>query len=405
MKRYTVIILAIVATILLSACANTPSTPENTLSPTLEGPGGQFSTAQPPAPSWRSPARSITRENVFEIELLGRLDFNGTPSTIFNYAFSPDGTRIVGLNNTNVIGWDLITGQFVINNTHKNATRLFYSVDKTELYVVQRDGAVAIYSAETSVSDNSFMGHERFNGIVAYDPINGWLALGGIDGSIQVWDTLTRTALSVFTAHQGEVTQLVFSPDGTRLVSSGIDGTNYLWNWQTREIVHTLNNENVPTIRIAYHPSGETIAIATNEVITMWDVPSGEFIHGLPTGVGGSDSLLLFSPNGKFLVNGGNIPDMMVWDAESDNHFVAYLPEMGEGRIAAAFSPDSELLITSKLEGETALWDMTQITDRTVLRANINPTSTRVVYVDWSPDAFTILFFDAGGSVYVWGLP
>ena len=391
---------------LISACASTSlPPPAETLTPTLTGPSDRFSAAQPNAPEWRSPSQPITRENVANIELLGRLDFSGTPSTIFTYAFSPDGTRIVGLNNTNVVGWDLITGQFIINNTHRNGMYLFYGVDKADLFVVQRDGMVAIYDADRGISSEDFIGHERFNGIATYDPLNGWLALGGSDGTIHVWDTLERTALAVISAHQGEITQLAFSPDGTHLVSSGADNTNYVWDWRNRQQIHAMSNNGVPTIRIVYHPSGGRIAIATNEVITIWDVTSGEFIHGLPTGIAGSENLLLFSHDGRFLVNGGAIPDMMVWSGEDDNRFLAYLPRMGDARIAATFSPDSDLLLTSKFEGETVLWDMTQITSETVVRANINPATQRVVFTEWSPDGFTILFFDAGGSIYVWGLP
>ncbi len=398
--------MLVLLSLIISACANTPlPAPAQTTAPTLTGQTNRIGTAQPDAPTWRSPSRPITRENVADIELLGRLDFSGTPSTIFTYAFSPDGTRIVGLNNTNLVGWDLITGQFLINNTHRNGMYVFYGVDKSDLFVVQRDGIVAIYNAESGVSFEDFIGHERFNGIATYDPLNGWLALGGDDGTIHVWDTLERTALAVISAHQGEITQLAFSPDGTRLVSSGADNNNYLWDWRNRQQLNTFSNNGVATIRIAYHPSGRRIAIATNEVITMWDAISGEFIHGLPTGIAGSENLLLFSHDGRFLVNGGAIPDMMVWSGEDDNRFLAFLPRMGDARIAATFSPDSNLLLTSKFEGETVLWDMTQITSETVVRANINPASERVVFTEWSPDGFTILFFDAGGSIYVWGLP
>ncbi|MCL4252211.1 MAG: hypothetical protein KJ043_00355 [Anaerolineae bacterium] len=405
MALYSILALII---FLISACANTPlpaPADANTPAPTLAGPGETFSTAQPNAPTWRSPSQPITRENVANIELLGRLDFSGTPSTIFAYAFSPDGTRIVGLNNTNLVGWDLITGQFIINNTHRYGMYLFYGVDKTDLFVVQRDGIVVIYDAERGISSEDFIGHERFNGIATYDNLNGWLALGGSDGTIHVWDTIERTALAVISAHQGDVIQLAFSPDGTRLVSSGADSNNYVWDWRNRQQIHSLNNNGVPTIRVAYHPSGERVALATNEVITIWDVVSGEFIHGLPTGIAGSENLLLFSHDGRFLVNGGAIPDMMVWSGDDANDFLAFLPNMGDARIAATFSPDSNLLLTSKFGSETVLWDMTQITAETVVRANINPATERVVFTEWSPDGFTILFFDAGGSIYVWGLP
>jgi WD40 repeat protein len=389
----------------LAGCDAPTPTPANTPVTTIAGPGDTFITVQPPPPAWRTPKRALTRDNVFEMELLGRLDVLGTASTLFTHTFSPDGTRLVGLNNTNIVGWDLITGELFINNTHQQATYLFYSVDKSRLYAVLTDGRIAIYSADTGLLNSELNGHERYNGTATYDAFNGWLALGGSDGSIHVWDMVGELLLSSINAHSGGVTNLIFSPDGTRLVSSGADGKNYVWDWVNRELIYNVTNADVPTVRLAYHPLGEQLAIATRESIAIWDMQRGEFVHTLPTGAGGSDSILSYSPNGKFLINGGGIPDMMVWSGEADNHFVAYLPNVGNERISAQFSPNSEMLLTSKLNGETSLWDLTQITNETVVRANINPASSRIIAVDWSPDNFTLLFVDAGGSVYVWGLP
>src|SRR4051812_48711478 len=101
--------------VLLAAC--TPST----VSPTATvPPAGTFVPQQRdlptlPPPAWVPVAQEIKLANVTNIAYLGRLDAKSTPSTVFAYAFSPDGSRLVGLNNEQLIGWDLVTGKLLFN--------------------------------------------------------------------------------------------------------------------------------------------------------------------------------------------------------------------------------------------------------------------------------------------------
>jgi WD40 repeat protein len=128
------------------------------------------------------------------------------------------------------------------------------------------------------------------------------------------------------------------------------------------------------------------------------------FLFDLQTGRGGSSDVLMYSPDGQYLVNGGGIPDMMIWNAETGD-FVALLPGVGADRTSATFSPDGDFLLASVLDGPTTLWDMRNIGDTTVVRANLEVGTRRVLDVDWTDDGYVMLFFDAVGPIYVWGVP
>ena len=69
------------------------------------------------APIWTPAGEAITLQNVQQIRHLGRLESPAPPSTIFDYALSPDSTRLVALNNDTLSAWDLVSGEMVFSTS------------------------------------------------------------------------------------------------------------------------------------------------------------------------------------------------------------------------------------------------------------------------------------------------
>ena len=157
------------------------------------------------------------------IAYLGRLDAAGIASTVFAYAFSPDGSRLVGLNNEQLIGWDLVTGKLLFNTARLDAAQIYYGADKTEVYTVDGTGQIRAYNTQGGQQAQTLQGQPAFNGSAAYDAVNGYLALGGIDGTVKVWDVKARQSLVTIQAHNLPVTAVAFSSDGSRLATIGND--------------------------------------------------------------------------------------------------------------------------------------------------------------------------------------
>ncbi len=389
---------------LLAACASgresNPS-PEPTL---LEGPAGRVLTPIPAAPEWRSPSEPINRANVAQTQLLGRLDVRGTPSTLFDYALSPDSTQFAALNADSVVIWDLISGERIFTDARREGAYVFFSPDKTELFSITGDGSAHIYNLENRSSPTTIEVLNRFSGAHDYIEEEALLALGSLDGSIRVWDMLEERSLVTFDAHDRDIVRLVFSPDGQYLASAASAGAVKIWDWRAREVVSELDNGDAVVRRIAWSPDGERLAVASIEGIFLWNVPDASYLFTLQTGIGGSDDVLKYSQDGQFLINGGDIRDMIVWDAETGD-LVALLPNVGGDVTSAYFSQDSEILLASVLDGPVTVWDMTQITSDSVVTATLDVGSQRVRDVIFAPDSYTMLFLDAIGPVYVWGIP
>ncbi|MFN8372340.1 MAG: hypothetical protein U0694_05625 [Anaerolineae bacterium] len=345
---------------------------------------------------------AISHDNINRIEPLGQLVGVDTPTTVFAYDISIDGARLAGLNNTQLLSWDLVTGALVFTTDRLEATRVFYSPDKTEIYTITETGLVNVTN-DRGVFQTSFQGHNLFNAsVLAYYRDDGWLALGGTDGTVKVWDTAERTSLATIEAHPFHVNTLAFSNDGTLLATGGDEGVVKIWDWETRTQVTEFSINTVP-LRLMFSPDDTQLAISTLDNILLYSVADATQSITLATGERGSGEVMLYSPDGRFLVNGGGIPNMQVWDPHSGT-MVALIPGFGNQRLSADFSPDSTMLLTSMYNGGVALWDMTQITGETINRAELPLGVNTILNLAWTDDSRLMLFLDALGTIYVWGI-
>lgn len=358
----------------------------------------------PNAPEWRSPAEPLNRENVARAELLGRLDAPGEMSTLFDYDFSPDGTSLVALNNTQILAWDLITGRQLISTSRGGYSFVFYSPDKSNVYLIDPDGEALVLDATTGDAVAEFTIHNNFNGSFAYEPFNGWLAVGGDDGRVDIWDMVNQEMMTSFDTSELSMLRMAFSPDGSILVTVAADRLVQVWKWQENEQLTAFENQGLLPRRFAFSPDGTRLATALPDYIAVYSLETQETLYSLNTGEAGDViDVLAYSPDGRYLISGGSLPDMIVWDGET-GEFLALLPEVGGDVTAAAFSPDGSLLLASVLNGPVTLWDMSGVTDETMVRANLDIGSNRILDVAFTSDGFSMLFFDALGPVYVWGI-
>lgn len=353
-------------------------------------------------PPWVEADDVITLDNAPQITYLGRLDGKSTPSTVFDHAFSPDATRLAGLNNDQAIGWDLVTGDVIFTTARGQATRIFYAPDKTEIYTMDDTGKVNVHEADGGVFQAGFQGHPAYSGSAAFQRDLGMLALGGLNGEVKVWDPLTRESLVTFRAQELRVNALAFSPDGDLLATAGDERIAKVWNWQARTELGVFDVEGKNIVTLAFSPDGSQLAVGTTLDISLWSLADGTRQYILEIPVGGASEALLYSPDGKYLLSAGRNADASLWDPQT-GELMATLPGVGEERTSVAFSPDGNMVVSSVLGGQVNLWDLTRITGTTVNQAKIDAGS-QIYAVDWSSDGRLVALFDASGPVHLWGI-
>lgn len=384
----------LIVALFLAACQNAapPLPPPGTFQPSFRD--------QPtlPPPPWREAAEVISLQNAPRIAYLGRLDARSAPSTVFAYAFSPDGTRLAGLNNEQIIAWNLVTGELVFNTARVDAVAIYYSPDKSELYTVKTSGRISVYSADTGQFQTDMQGQRDFNGIMAYHADSGLLALGGADGQVRVWDVAARQSLVTLEAHGQPITALAFSDDGARLATAGNEGVVSIWDWRARTLITRFQ---AAASRLVFSPDGAQIAVALERQIGLWNTADGRASGTLNTLPGAA---LFYSPDGQYVLTANASAPMSIWDAQTAA-LVNTLPGVTGEVLTAAFSPNSDLLATAVLGGLVSLWDMSTIRGQQLQRADLPVNTRQVLYADWSPDGFLLTLFEASGPVQVWGVP
>ncbi len=379
--------------LLLAACSNatpTANAPRNP--PTLAAPT-QFVEAETP----------VTLNTVADLRYLGRLDQPGTLSTIFASTLSPDATRLVGLNNEELLAWDLLTGKVLFETARGAVTRLFYASDKTEIYGTSADGTVGVYNSNSGALKTTYAGNSN-NTAVAFSADAGWLAIGANDGTIKVWDSYARQLLATLNSQDGQITALAFSADGDQLVSAGNNGMMRRWRWRdSQQITKRALDTPIRVQALAFSPDNQTLAIGTNRDAQLWSLSDATQLRVLSTGQGGGGQILRFAPNGRYLLTGNSTTGLSLWEPRAAT-LASRLPDTQGDNVAAAFSPDGSLLLTTVLGGQISLWNLVQLTGESVAQSRIDVGTDRILSVDWTDDGLLLLFFDAVGPVYLWGV-
>ena len=158
---------------------------------------------------------------------------------------------------------------------------------------------------------------------LAHSPTGAFVATAGRDGQTRVWDPRTGRTWAILAGHEGKVAGIAFSPDGEVLATAGADGTIQLWE---------LPVEAFANARRLMSNSFAKDSAFLKEFLTLRLTPAVTLVDAHRGGA----NCLVFSPDGRMLVSGGEDGFVKWWDLSGWRTSNAVLATVGGPTAAAA---------------------------------------------------------------------
>lgn len=234
-------------------------------------------------------------------------------------------------------------------------------------------------------------------GAVVFSPDGKKLISGSLDGTIRllnVDDNEKKSLVGLFQTgplgkkrptlkgHTDQILTIALSPDGKTVASGSADKTIRLWDTNTLKLKFTLAGHTEDIQALAFTPDGLTLASGCRDgSIYLWDTLTGKYNgsvigNGLftePPPLPRKDddppniktrgrsivSALLFTENGKTLVNGNRDGTIHFWDLNASQIRTTLSGQSGLRSVT--ISPDGSTLASGGSDGTILIWDLNQV--------------------------------------------
>ncbi len=132
---------------------------------------------------------------------------------------------------------------------------------------------------------------------VAYSPNGSLVATAGDAGEVRVWDPRTGRTWALLTGHVGRILGVAFSPDGGVIAAAGADRSICLWELPVKMLSDARRFASfLPAVEGRIRP------LALPATLVISDAHNDEV------------NCVAFSPNGHYLVSGGEDGVLRWWD-------------------------------------------------------------------------------------------
>ena len=284
-------------------------------------------------------------------------------------------------------------GYRMVRMDSDQALSLVYSSDGKTLATAGFDGVVHLWDIIKANKIAELKGEKSSIRSVTFAPDGKTVACVNDAGFVRLWDVATGKLNKTFPGLSEAMRQaastlmldsIAFAPDGHLLAVSGFGPTEANWTDRFYELsVFDVAGQRIwshmgrgeQACSLAFAPDGATLARAGWRTVKLWDSKTGEPVRTL-TPTKGTIFAIVFTPDGRTLVGGGNIPTkdvnhqaglVTLWDLTT-GQIIHTLKGHTGGVHAVAVAPDGKMVASGgdshgRLSGsgspsEIRLWDI-----------------------------------------------
>jgi WD40 repeat protein len=281
---------------------------------------------------------------------LRRLEAGGPVTTAF---FASHSKRVLTIARTGVIRlWRTNDGKLLRTiRTHGKAQPMGGVVSPAGglLLTFGHDRFARMYSLLTGLLVKR-LDHKGLVHCASFSPNGSSFLTCSHEGVVRVWSTVTDRLIRVLRGPEpgSAIVDAVFSPNGILVAAAVADGTARIWEARTGFQTGIMFGHLNPTTKIAFNPTGRSIATGSRDTKARTGLTSGKPVEVL-LGHTGAINSVAFSPDGRSVLTSSDDGTARLWDSGTEPGLreVARQPSL----TAFAVSPDGTRVVVGDKHG------------------------------------------------------